>query len=353
MKSSFELKKAAILLFLIPIVFSCNTETDEPTPDPVTDPYEGPSVSIPDSNFEASLIARGIDTDGEINQRILLEDALAVTQLELFTSDNDSKITDLTGIEAFANLKWLSVSNNALTTISLGENKALERLNLDYNQLKNIDLSANTALTVLSIGRNALETIDLSANINLEYLNIEANNLETLDISHNTGLTELNAIVNRLTSVTGLDKTTKLKTLNLAWNDLTELNVNLASLEGMNVEQNYLENLNIDGCVSLEYLLATVNQLETLNTDTNQALRHLKVSYNQLNELSLSNNPDIEIIWASGNQLSNLDVSELTKLYDLRIIRNQELTCIKISPEQDIPTVHKENHQNLNTGGCD
>lgn len=352
MQHSLTLKKSYILLFLGLILFACKSETDETTPTPGPDPVEKAFANIPDNNFEQKLLAQGIDKDGELNQQIWLEDALEVTSLDLFTS-GDNKISDLTGIEAFKNLKDLVAGNNALTSVSLGENTALEKLHLSVNQLKTIDLSANTELTVLSIGRNELEGIDLSANINLQYLSLKANQLQTLDVTNNTELVDLNAIVNELHSVVGLDKTTKLKTLNLAWNLLEEINLNLPTLEGLNIEQNLLKNLNIDGCTSLKYLLATVNQLQTINTETNEALVHLKVSYNQINSLSLSNNLNLEVLWASGNQLSSLDISQSPGLYDLRIIRNQDLTCIKISSEQNIGTLQKENHQSLTTGSCD
>lgn len=348
----FELKKATLLLLLIPVLFACNSETEETAPTPNPDPLEKAFANIPDQNFEQKLLAQGIDKDGVLNQQIWLEDALEVTSLDLFTS-GDNKISDLTGIEAFKNLKDLVAGNNALTSVSLGENTALEKLHLSVNQLKTIDLSANTELTVLSIGRNQLEDIDLSANINLQYLSLEVNNLKTLDISNNTELENLNAIVNELHSVVGLEKTTKLKTLNLAWNNLEALDLSLPTLEGLNIENNFMKSLKIDGCTSLEFLLATQNELPTINTDTNQALKHLKVSYNQIGSLSLSNNPDLEILWASGNQLSNLDVSQSPGLYDLRIIRNQDLTCIKISSEQSIGTLQKENHQSLTTGSCE
>lgn len=351
MLSSIKPKTILLCLFLTAILFACSSETEETIPTPIEDPNPKTVVNIPDQNFEQRLLAQGIDKDGELNQQIWLEDALEVTYLDLFTS-GDNKIADLTGIEAFKNLKELIAGNNALTSVALSENTALEKLHLSINKLESIDLSANTELTNLSIGRNQLDAIDLSANTKLEFLSIEANNLQSLDVSHNTELEDLNAIVNGLTSVAGLEKTTKLKTLNLAWNDLVTLDLNLPVLEGLNIENNFITSLKIEGCTSLEYVLATQNKLLTINTDTNPLLKHLKVSYNHITSLSLSNNPKLEILWTSGNQLTNLDVSQSPGLYDLRIIRNQELTCIKISAEQSFGTLQKENHQSLTTGSC-
>jgi len=354
MQHRFQLKTSILCLFLAATLYACNSSDDGPSPLPIEDPEPEPktAVTIPDSNFEQRLLSQGVDTDGELNGQIWLEDALEVTVLELFSSDDEAKITDLTGIEVFKNLEMLSVANNALQTISLSENTALERLTLNANQLTTIDLSANTELVALSISWNDLTEIDLSANTKLQTLELVANQLQSLDISNNTELVDLDVIVNELSSIEGLNQAKKLKELNLAWNDFEELTLNLPALTGLNVEQNLLKTLNIDGCPSLEYLLATVNKIEILNTEHNTALIHLKVSYNQITSLNLSSNTNLEKVWASGNKLTDLDVSALSALYDLRIVRNEHLTCIKINEGQQIPTVQKENHQNLTAGGC-
>lgn len=352
MLSFIKPKTTLPCLFLTAILFACNSETEETTPTPIEDPDPKTVVNIPDQNFEQRLLTQGVDTDGEINGQIWLEDALKATTLELFSSDEQAKITNLTGIEAFKNLKFLSVDNNALQTISLSENTILERLTLNSNQLTTVDLSANTELISVTIDWNDLVEINLNANTKLQNLSLKANQLQSLDVSQNTELEKLDVIVNELTSIEGLNAATKLRTLNLAWNDLIELDLNLPALEGLNIEQNLLTSLKVDGCTSLEYLLATQNQIVTLNTDTNQALKHLKVSYNDITSLSLTHNTNLEKVWASGNQLTNLDVSQSPGLYDLRIIRNENLNCIKISSEQNFGTLQKENHQSLTTGTC-
>ena len=347
------LKKSALALFMAAALYSCKSDDEDSSPIPI-DPEPEPktAVHIPDQNFEQRLIALGIDTDREVNQQIWLEDALAATVLELFSTDEQDKITDLTGIEEFTNLRFLSVSNNDLQSIDLSKNKALERLNLDYNEFSNIDLSENSELTVLTMVGNDLEAIDLSANHKLETLNLTNNLLQSLDVSANTELINLNMTVNALKSIVGLENVQKLKELRLGFNYLEELALNLPALIGINVEQNDLKVLNLQGANSLEYLLATNNQLTVLDVSESPTLKHLKVSYNQISELGLSNNTDLEILWASGNQLSELDVSGLSALYDLRVIRNDNLTCIEIAEGQEIATLHTESYQGLSAGGC-
>ena len=312
-------------------------------------------MAIPDVNFEEQLIAMGIDSDGIVNQQLLIEDAKLVTSLDLTASDDaddDKKIKDLAGIEAFKNLTSLSVANNALTSIAFTENIALETIDVSSNALTSIDLSANTALAHLYAGGNELEEIDIRSNIKLETLKLQLNIIQIIDVSQNINLLELDLFFNELTTVIGLDATTKLITLNLSWNYLEALSVNIPSLEGMNVEQNLLKTLNVDGSISLRGLIATTNSIKTLNVSSNVALNYLLVSANQIETIDLNNNADLEMLWISSNQLTGLDVSKLSKLYEISIGRNPNLTCINIAAEQMIGTVKKEDHQVLMVDGC-
>lgn len=335
-------------IVLMVVLSSCNKENDLVLQD------DSVLITIPDINFEAQLIEKGIDSDGVVNHQLLNEDADGVTMLDLTFqgTDSEKKIADLTGIEAFNDLLTLSVEDNALTSVSLSENTALERLNINGNMLTSIDLSTNTSLSYLDASFNELEEIDLEANINLDTIRLQVNPIKAIDVSSNVNLTELNLLANQLTSVIGLDATTKLLSLNLSWNYLEELTINLPLLEGLNVEQNLLHTLNVDGCTSLRYLIATTNALETLNVDSNVALQTLLLSANQIAAINLEKNENLNLLWISSNQLQELDVSKLPGLYDLSIGRNSELTCVKIAADQSIATVRKEEHQKLSIKGC-
>jgi hypothetical protein len=82
-------------------------------------------VYIPDNQFESILIEQNIDTNGVINQKIIQRDALKVTHLDLNLSASNLFIEDLTGIEGFTNLSYLSASgqmeNNILVIGGTGK----------------------------------------------------------------------------------------------------------------------------------------------------------------------------------------------------------------------------------------
>jgi hypothetical protein len=120
-----KLKNILKTICILSVFFLASCKDDDKVPDPVTIQY----LSIPDAQFEKQLIQSGIDSDTIINQRMLLSDAEKVKVLDLdFAADG--KITDLTGIEGFKNLTYLSVVQHSLSEINLSYNKLLDTLYL-------------------------------------------------------------------------------------------------------------------------------------------------------------------------------------------------------------------------------
>lgn len=270
-------------------------------------------VFLPDHNFERKLIGLGIDSDDSLNNRILKSDAQKVTSLEVDSpigTPEEEKISDLTGIEAFENLVYLSAGNNAI---------------------KEVDLTSNTKL---------------------EKLHLEVNFIQRLDVTHNPLLVELSLLFNDLTDITGINEAINLKSLNLSWNYLTDLSINNSSLEGLNIENNLLRTMNLAGCNALISIIAKQNELVNLDLSTNLELKYLTVSTNRLIELNLEKNANIERLLLSGNELSSLDVTNIERLTMLDIRKNMNLRCVKIADGQVIATVSKEDHQELNAQSC-
>ena len=122
-----------VLIYMLVVVLLSQCGDDEPIP----------VVTIPDNNFLTALIDLGVDAnkDGIISP----EEAELITSLEV----SGHSITDMTGIEAFVNLKYLNCSLNQLATLDVTKNTVLTELWLSDNQLTSLDISNNTALTVL------------------------------------------------------------------------------------------------------------------------------------------------------------------------------------------------------------
>jgi Leucine-rich repeat (LRR) protein len=298
LKSNLVLPLIVITLFL---VSSC--ENNDEILAPINDSY----LSIPDSNFETKLIELGIDSDGVVNHLILKSDAEAVTRLDLNISSYYGNINDLTGIEGFVNISFLSASGQKFNTI---------------------DLSKNTQLDTLYISGNILSHIDIGSNSKLMNLDIESN---------------------ELSSISGLSNLSNLKKLNLSFNNFEHITIQNESVEVLLISHNLLKTLNTNEAPKLTNALLIVNQLTSVDFSSNTLLETLVISGNKLQNINLENNHSLTHFYASSNLFTNLDVSNNESLIDLRIDRNPELSCIKILSDQHIPTVSISDYQSLNT----
>ena len=302
MKITFLGNKVSYPIFLLSLLFivSCTNNDDPITP--INDDY----LSIPDHHFETKLIEQGIDSDGIVNKKILKTDAEKINHLNFNLSANFGEISDLTGIEGFVNLTFLS---------AVGQ------------KIQDIDLSSNIKLDTLFLSGNAFTSIDISHNPNLIYLDIESN---------------------ELTNIYGLSRATSLKKLNLSWNNFEEINIQNQSIEVLLMSHNLLKSINTDGALNLKNIFLIINELTSVDFSSNTLLETVVVSGNKLPNINLEHNSNLTHLYVSSNSLTSLDVSNNQELIDLRVDRNPDLTCIKIQNSQNIPTVSISDYQELN-----
>ena len=275
-------RSVLILLSLITLLFvivSCTKDYERI--DLIND-----SLYIQDNQFESILIEQNIDSDGEVNQKISGTDALEVTYLNLNFSASNKYIKNLTGIEGFTNLTYLSVSGH---------------------QIEEIDLSHNTQL----------DTVLLQAN--------------------------------ELQSIHGLSKLESLKKLDLSWNFLDSLSFNSETIEVLLASHNYLKFFDIENADKLKSIILTSNKLSSVNLNTHPLLETLLLSDNHIQTIDLGQNGNLSHLYISGNSLSELSVSNNQNLVNLRVDRNPNLTCIHINNNQEIPTVSLSEYQELST----
>jgi len=274
---------------------------------------------IPDTAFEAELVAQGIDKDGMVDGRVLTADISGVTALDI----TNKGISDLTGIEGFTSLESLISRFNNLTTVNLDSNTELTHLDLLENSLTAIDVQLNTKLTYLDVGsldkigkRNQIGMIDVSKNLDLQYLGVSYNNLNDLDVHLNTALTVLGCAGNNLTTL-DVSMNTALTRLTCGdGNSIANLNLN---------NNNSLESIKCNDMIGMTMLtLPPSAPLQTLYCH----------SFNDVGLLSgtlnLMNYTDLEYLWIYGNNFSGtLDLSANTKLINVDC-SNNALTAINM-----------------------
>ncbi len=151
------------------------------------------TVTIPDPNFKAALIAHDpvidINGDGEIQ----VSEAAA---LHLALDVAESDISDMTGVEAFVNIKQLYCQKNNLTHVNLTTLSLLQNFIAWQNHLESLDVSQNPDLRTISISGSSLNELDVSNNPNLEDLQIGYNNIGDLELMHNPNLKRITSVGN-------------------------------------------------------------------------------------------------------------------------------------------------------------
>jgi len=270
-------------------------------------------VAIPDSSFEAELIEQGIDSDGIMNQRIKKADAEKVVRLDLNLSANFGDISDLTGIESFVNLKFLSAGNH---------------------DLESVDLSANTLLDSIYLLGNKISNIDFSNNTNLIFVDLQSNSFSSSN------------------SISGLENALNLKDLDVSWNYMEEFSIHNESLEVLHMSHNDLRTIDTDGVVNLRNVLLTSNKLEAVDFSSNTLIETLLISDNKLENINLESNGKLTHLYISSNLLSDLNLSNNLDLVEIKVDRNESLTCIKINDGQYISSVSISDYQELSST-CD
>jgi hypothetical protein len=143
------------------------------------------TTAIPDINFEKALIDLGHDTG--VPDGVVLTANINTIDILLLSSwqvDTTQKISDLTGIEDFANLDHLEFKGHHVANLDVSQNTALIWLRCDNNQLTSLDVSQNTALLYLYCPYNQLTHLDVSQNIVLDDLICNNNQLSSLNMKN-------------------------------------------------------------------------------------------------------------------------------------------------------------------------
>ena len=147
-------------------------------------------ANFPDANFRTYLKSQSYGADSNLS----IEELEGVKSLSM----DDKNIGDLTGVEYFTELTYLSVDKNSLTTLNISNNKKLQHLYCAENQLTSLDVSNNPELNVLSCRDNNLTSLDVSNHTSLNNLNCSGNGLTSLDVSNCPALTSLTCHSNKI-----------------------------------------------------------------------------------------------------------------------------------------------------------
>jgi hypothetical protein len=283
-------------------------------------------VSIPDINFKSYLLSHpGINTNSD--NEIQVSEALNTDSI----SCPGMQIYDLTGIEAFENIVFLSCVNNQLEGLDVSHNTALQSLICAMNHISSLDISTNTNLRNLRCSINPIQNLNTSNNPNLEYLYCESNGLNSLDVSQNSALIELFCTSNSIQAL-NLSGHTVLKKLDCSSNPLSQLNLapNNA-LEYIMCNGNSLSTISLENCPALIEFGGVGGSYTQLDLSNCPALKRFGCPFTQLTSLDFSHNPLLEVVNCFSSQLTSLNLANGNNS-NLEVLgfANNQLTCVQV-----------------------
>ncbi len=263
-----------------------------------------------------------------------LEKMASVTELNIA----EKGLTDLSALKYFTGLQTLDCSRNSLTTLDVSALTNLTSLDCSDNQLTALDVSKLTHLTILDCSDNELTALDVSKLTGLTKLDCSFNSLTTLDVSALTKLTSLDCYRNELTKLV-VSKLTGLTKLDCAYNQLTALNVsNLTGLTDLDCSDNQLKELDVSNLTGLTHLYCSGNQLTAVNVSALKSLEYFSCAENQLKALDVSKQTGLKELDCAENLLTELDVMNLTLLMDLDCSENR-MSSLDISEFLNLDSV--------------
>ena len=195
--------------------------------------------------------------------------------------------------------------------------------------------------TFLSFAANAQIVNIPDANFKSFLLNhvpvIDANGDNEIQATEALTVTQLFATAANISDLTGIQAFTNLTFLNVTDNNLTTIDVNgLVNLTGLNVDFNHLTSINLGNVNNLYTLSVTNNQLTTLDL-SGKTIVVVGCQLNMLTSINLTG-ANIHELRCQNNQLTQLDVSDLINLTEINC-KNNLITGIDFSNNEILSTV--------------
>ena len=253
-------------------------------------------INFPDANFKAKLlsaspsngVARDINgayfkIDTNNNNEIEYTEAEDVYELNIsnLSSIQSVKISDITGLSHFSNLRKFYCIDNLLTNLDLTSFANLLAINCGFNQLTSLNISNLNQLEFLSCESNQIINLDLSNKPSLVTLYCEANNISNLNLNGLINLIYLTISGNPI-SVLDFSVINNIEHLQCMYTNITSLNVsnqtnldllmcgNNPSLEKIFMKNGKMESsLNLIDLPNLKYVCVDDAQLTTIQNTIN------------------------------------------------------------------------------------
>ena len=240
------------------------------------------------------------------NGYAVMDENYVATITDLNFQNYEGDITNLSGIEKFANLEYLDCgSRTSLTDCDLSQNTKLKSFAVTESSLTSLDFSNNNLLKAVHCnGNEQLSSLNVTGCTQLSNLQIFSTALttSTLIIPDEVKASVDNLLYSGTSLELDLNEFPKLESLGCT-------NMNLTTLEGY-IPESYKSRLTV--------LMCDNNQLTEVDLDEYPNLRTLSCYNNEIQELDPSKAPHLQNLSCFGNKISTLDISSNLELTDWR-----------------------------------
>lgn len=296
--------------------------------------HHGQTTAIPDPVFEQFLIDQGWDTgtpDGAVST--------ANIQNISILNMNGLDVSNMTGVEAFANLRVLLLGNNPqLTSLDVSNNTALTDLSIHSTGIAQIDIRNNGNLEKFFAYNTPLTTIDFSGNLLLTDIYISDTQISSLNVQVNSDLKEVRAQNMPLSSIS-FGANTQVEVLFIDGTQIKQLDAGMhPKLKNLHIYNSEIEEIFVDFCPLLEELRVNDSPIEYLRLQDNPNLTLLR-AHNTPNLVCISV-ADVNAA-ANGTGIYNNWLVDSNAFYDntctvsYEEIRQKEKNCIVPNPVGD------------------
>ncbi len=282
------------------------------------------TVTIPDENLRQCVKSKiGVSADVDIT----------IARMNAATGSftcEDKGVVNLTGLEHFTGVSYISLSENSISDISV----------VDWNQLTNLSylvLSENQIVDISSLGVSGLA--------DLRYLYLDTNqisSINTVNWSLFSNLRGLYLDYNQIGDINGLSSHSlgSLRVLNLDSNNISDISSLDLSTTAPDLRSLFLERNQISNVGSLS---STVSPLQTLDLNTNEL--------SDLDNLDLSNLTSLGTLLLEGNGITDISKLGMNSTPDLAALNigHNPITNIETLDFSNFPLIRDLYMHNITT----
>ena len=298
-------------------------------------------IQINEKNFPDQYLRKYLKNNYDLDRDGYIDDSGSITAFQC----RHNKITDLSGLELFPNLKELDLDLKGLIELDVSGLEALEKLKVHGLSIISVNLGEARKLQDIYLMNKKMTELRISAPCPAQTVNIDSCRLvsfdgsffpeaktiylysavpiTSLELSQNQKLEKLWA---RRVCIKKLDFSAndQLRDVWMQKSDIEEINISRnTDLESLDIESKNLLKIDVSSNHKLFGLGITSKKIHTLDLSSNPVLQGLSVSSSQITQLDLSNQSDLRYLDLKDNRrLKKMNFKGTKSLYLVRLKGN-------------------------------